>query len=435
MIFFRVSQNINIKTTDGTLVKYFKFKMPSDLENDTVYITTQDDYLDLKKVFSDIDKNKYTTRLLKEDNVRALENFPKELGIPNKNEYLLYKDYVNSLKDNFVNNKENIDSLFYSTQQVDLFKQFTAKKENSISIAIIGGLGKSISQIIASSTALRIFYKTVKELFKEVKLDIYLDASHNTFYSRDKQIYKKLDFVNAILPLSITSKKLCEYDYFVDTSSIIKKSVFFNKLNYVDSWLYKFGINYKKISSALKHNELTMDKYTPSKTLNDKLKHLKLKGKLLLFHPFSANLNKSIPQHHALAILKKLIEKCPDYTIISTLKIDLKNEDDRFVNLSKESRLFDDFAYIVSNMDAIITVDTSTYHLGDAFMIPTVVISNNNDISEQVKYYDFTKFINLKDESKSLSKFSFPNNDLTLYKFKAWENLKVSRIIKLLDSF
>ena len=35
MIFFRVTQNINIKTTDGTLVNYFKFKDPSNLENET----------------------------------------------------------------------------------------------------------------------------------------------------------------------------------------------------------------------------------------------------------------------------------------------------------------------------------------------------------------------------------------------------------------
>ena len=31
MIFFRVTQNINIKTTDGTLVNYFKLKVPSGL--------------------------------------------------------------------------------------------------------------------------------------------------------------------------------------------------------------------------------------------------------------------------------------------------------------------------------------------------------------------------------------------------------------------
>lgn len=65
MIFFRVTQNINIKTTDGTMVNYFKFKLPSNIENETVYITTYDDFLDIKEIFSKVDKDKYLAKVLK----------------------------------------------------------------------------------------------------------------------------------------------------------------------------------------------------------------------------------------------------------------------------------------------------------------------------------------------------------------------------------
>ena len=57
MIFFRVTQNINIKTTDGTMVNYFKFKEPSNLENETLYISTYDDFEDLREIFSRVDKD------------------------------------------------------------------------------------------------------------------------------------------------------------------------------------------------------------------------------------------------------------------------------------------------------------------------------------------------------------------------------------------
>ena len=67
MIFFRVTNSINIKTTDGTLVKYLKFKEPSNLNNETAYITTADDFEDLKEVFRNVDKIKYSARLLKEN--------------------------------------------------------------------------------------------------------------------------------------------------------------------------------------------------------------------------------------------------------------------------------------------------------------------------------------------------------------------------------
>ena len=67
MIFFRVTQNINIKTTDGTLVNYFKLKVPSNLENETVYITTYDDFKDIKEIFAKVNKEKYFAKVLNED--------------------------------------------------------------------------------------------------------------------------------------------------------------------------------------------------------------------------------------------------------------------------------------------------------------------------------------------------------------------------------
>lgn len=435
MIFFRVSQNINIKTTDGTLVNYYKFKMPSNLENDTVYITSEKDFIDLKRVFKNVDKNKYTTRLLKENNVRDLESFPIELGISNKNEYLKSLEFKNSTEKNLVRNEDKILSLFDESLKVDIYKQLVKKNKEIVSIVIIGGLGKNISEIVSSCTALRIVYDKLKELYRKVNLDICIDASNNSFYSRDKEIYLKQKFINNVLPLSITSKKLCTYDYFIDNSSVMDKSVFFTNLNIVDAWLYKFGIDYKSIPSLKKHNELNIDNIKVSKNLSDKLKSLKVKGKLLLFHPFSASANKTIPQNIASSILKKLLSKMDDYTIVSTLNIDSKIIDDRFVNLSKESKTINDFMYIISNMDSIITTDTSTFHISDAFMIPTIVLSTDTQIEKKTKYYKHLKTIQIKDKSKSLSKFIYDNDSLTLYKYKSWQSLKVSKIIKLLDTF
>jgi hypothetical protein len=81
MIFFRVSCNINIKATDGSMVSYYKFRRPSELNNETAYITTYEDFLDLESVFNRIDKEKYFVKLLNEENIRSIEEFPLELGI------------------------------------------------------------------------------------------------------------------------------------------------------------------------------------------------------------------------------------------------------------------------------------------------------------------------------------------------------------------
>ena len=150
MIFFRVSQNINIKTTDGDLVSYFKFKEPSNMDNETIYITTYNDFNDLKNVFSNVDKDKYFVKVLNENRVRTLENFPTELGISNVDEY------------NLRENSKEID--FQEIKKVDIFSQLKNIKKDEITVAIVGGVGRSISETISSCTALRILYKKLKKI-------------------------------------------------------------------------------------------------------------------------------------------------------------------------------------------------------------------------------------------------------------------------------
>ena len=420
MIFFRVTQNINIKTTDGTLVNYFKFKDPSNMDNETIYITTYDDFKDLKKVFANVDKDKYFAKVLNETRIRTLESFPIELGIINVDEYNYKEKY-----------KENS---FQDIKKVDIFKQLKNIKKDEISIAIIGGVGRSISESISSCTALRILHKKLKEIYKNIKFDIYLNASNNSFYTREKQIYQTQEYINNILPLSLTSKKLCEYDYFID-NSLTTDFLELNSLNYVDAWLFRFGIDYKKISENQKYNQINISNYKVQDSLKAKIVEAKSKGKLLLFHPYSANINKSIPQSIAIDLLKELLLKAEDYMIVSTLLIDLKIKDDRFIDLSKESKNVNDFIYIISTMDKILTADTSTYHISDAFMIPTVVLFTSNNYLEKIKYFKYTKPIFIEDKSKNLSKFVYENENLTVNKFESWNKLKVNRIIKLLDSF
>ena len=420
MIFFRVTQNINIKTTDGTLVNYFKLKVPSNLENETVYITTYDDFKDIKDIFAKVDKEKYFAKVLNEETVRSIPTFPTELGILNINE--------------LDNREKSAYSEFADIKQVDIFKQLKHIDKDEIKFAFIGGVGSSISDIISSCTALRILYKKLNEVYKNIKFDIFINASNNSFYTRDKQIYETQDYINSVFPLSLTSKKLCEYDYYFDNSFHMAEYLDI-PLNNVDKWLYKFGIDYKKIDENEKYNQLDISNYKVSNTLLKKIEDARLKGKLLLFHPYSANINKSIPQAIASSLLKELLLKADDYIILSTLQIDPKIKEDNFIDLSKESKNLNDFIYIVSCMDKIITTDTSTYHISDAFMVPTIGIFTQNDFEVKSKYYKYLKTIYVKDESKNLSKFIYENESLTFYKFESWKKVKIKQIIKLLDKF
>ena len=418
MVFFRVTNNINIKTTDGSLVKYSRFKAPASLPNETVYISTYDDFVDLKAVFERVDKNKYFTKILNEENVRSSRDFPIELGISSQFE--------------FNKEKNQREEEFIDLTPVDLYKQVKYLNKDCIKIAIIGGMSSGIGKTIASCTALRILHSKLKEMFKDVKLDIYISASNNSYFTRDKDIYKTQYYINDILPLGVNTKQLSEYDYYIDNSIDFTKLL---DINYIDAWLYKFGIDYKKIDKNEKYNQLDISKYKVSSSLVKKIEDAKIKGKLLLFQPYSANINKSIPQAVAISFLKELLQKADDYIVISTLQIDAKIKEDNYIDLSKESKNLNDFIYIVSCMDKIITTDTSTYHISDAFMVPTVGLFTQNDFEIKSKYYKYLKTIYVKDESKNLSKFIYENESLTFYKFESWKKVKIKQIIKLLDKF
>ncbi len=435
MVIFRVTENINIKTTDGTLVKYSKLKGPSNLFNETVYITTLEDFEDIKKVFLNVGV-KYKARVIDETKIRYLSQFPKELGVINLNEHFLTQKYDYSYKNlnKADTNEDEIKSTYLNEDSVDLNKQLDGTLKKDISIMILGNIGLSMSEMICGCTSLRIFYEKLRKKFRNVKLDIYLNASENKFYSRDKMIFSNQNFVNSVNPLSIDVKSFCAYDFFVDFSSVTNRS-YFKHLSKIDAFLYKFGIDYRKISEKEKFNTINISSYKPKSELKEKINKLKLKGETILFHPYSANLNKSIPKEMAVRILRDLIEKLHDYTIVSTIKINPKIDDDRYIDLSAYSHNFLDFSYIVANMSKVITVDTSTYHIAEAFFIPTVVIFTNASESENSPIYLNSKAIYVEDESKNFSKFIFDNDALVLHKFRGWNKLKSSQIIKLLETF
>ncbi len=165
MIFFRVTQNINIKTTDGTLVKYHKFKIQPELKNETVYISTFKDFEDLKDVFVSVDKNKYAARLIKESKVREEENFPIELGLCNAFEHTDYQNFKNETRKYFVADEQELKDFSKDLKKADLLKQVSKIQKEEISLVLIGASGHTIGQMVASCTALRIMYEKLREVF------------------------------------------------------------------------------------------------------------------------------------------------------------------------------------------------------------------------------------------------------------------------------
>ncbi len=432
MVFFRVSENINVKTTDGTVVKYLKLRNPAQLIHSSVYITTYDEFERLNEVLNRVG-DEYKTHVILEKRFRSLKSFPKELGISNAFEYRNIKTHeAQYLKE--YNHYENQNPRFYLNEEwIDIHEQLKDFDKDEISLAIIGNVGEHIGEMIASLTAIHLLHEFLSHSFEKVRLDLYIEASENKFYSRDKVILSTQKYISNVYPLSLSLQKLCEYDFYIDNSSV-RYSQFYKELSYVDAYLYKFGLDYKKIADKNKYNDLDITNFKIKNDLQKKIRELKERGeKIILFHPFSADPHRSMPKEIAQKLLKKLIKKAENYTVVTLLPIaDIKDE--HFVNLTPYSKTIQDFIYIVSHMNKIITVDTSTYHIADAFFIPTVVFFNDDISHKRIAYYQQTKGINIVDESKNFSRFKFENDPLVLYKFDSWKKVKISKVMKVLET-
>lgn len=429
MVVFRVTENINIKTTDGTLVKYSKLRNPAQLINNSLYITTYDDKQKLDEVFKKVG-DEYQTKVLLESKIDKLKTFPQELGSSNKYEYKNILNFEQSYFNDFNAHQQNNQRFFLNEQFESLDDQLKNFEDDEIKIVLLGNVGEHIGETIASLSALRILHEILSSKFITVVLDIYIEASENNFFTRDRDILRTQEYITNIYPLSISVKKFCEYDFYIDNSSI-KNRYFYQELNYVDSFLYKFGIDYKKIKNSQKHNILNIAHFKIRTDLEKKMQLIKQRGKLLLFHPYSSDSKRSFPKEIASKFLKKLCTQMSDYTIVSVLNIDdLKNEN--YINMTPFSKSINDFIFIVSNMDKVITTDTATYHISDSFFIPTVAFFTTENANKRVRYYDFVKPITIKDESMNFSQFKFDNESLILYKYESWKNIKFKEVIKLL---
>lgn len=427
MIFFKVSQNINIKIADNSLVVLNKENRGND-ENEYIYATTFHDFEAVKKIFEKVGTT-YKTYIIDENKLISKKDFPIELGVSNKNEFLLQKQKLR--RTTFLDEIPELSTkeLFRNEEFRNIFDIVKSPKKD-ISIAIMGGIGRGIGEILCGLTAIRVLIKALQKKYKNIKIDLFIESADNQYYKRDKELLEKDSSINKVMPLCLNIQKMSEYDYYIDNSAV-SETLFYKNLNFTDAYLYKFGIDPDRTPLQSKFNQFDLSFYTPSNELKEDIEKLKSKSELILFHPYSPDINRSLPKDITATLLKELLTYC-DETIISTLKIE-KVENDKYVDLSKHSKTLFDFMYIISQCDYVITVDTATYHISDLFLIPTVVIFPDDELVEKrVTYYKMTKPYVLKEQKKNLSLLKFENDTLTVSKYTKYKDIKAKKILKLL---
>ena len=373
MIFFLALENFYI--LDGAIKQqFFAAPYPDVLPRNPpgrIYCTT---VLDLKKLEDRFlaGNKRILTQIIPEDMVRQAAGFPVELGVSNYRELEKEQAYANParLQNNTVTPRKT----------ANLEKQISRLRKNEINVAILNGMGTGIGDTLAGLTALAITRKLLERKFSKVNIDALIGPQ---CFESVAPVYSQSPVVNAVHPLPVTLADLRQYDACFDTGSLMHREDA-DRLPYVDFFLKQFGIDYWKIEPARKRNSIGLDKEV-AKELDSDIGMLKNDGrKLLLFHPTASGELRSIPEEIIAGTMKEIIANS-DYRIVTVVPVPFQHE--RVTSLTEKSKSFQHLCAIVSRMDAIVTVDTSIYHIADAFNVPALVLFTTIDPGLRVKYY------------------------------------------------
>jgi len=189
--------------------------------------------------------------------------------------------------------------------------------------------------------------------------------------------------------------RLTFHDAYIDLSSLILRETF-NHQPMVDFFMEAMSIPPESVPDERKRIKFS---YDPAKVaqIDHIMKVVRSKHKnrpILLFHHKATSAVREMTGERARRIVKEILDKT-DYFIVSAEELEFQHE--RYLNVNRFSRqsLFN-FAAIIDKVDAVITVDTSTYHFADAFSKPTVALFTTIEPDFRVRYYPLVESVMLE---------------------------------------
>lgn len=298
----------------------------------------------------------------------------------------------------------------------------TFSRNRPIRIAFITTFGAAYGDTLIFLTVLR----EIAHQLSTVGIAFSADLLHKPLLASVHKLAMSSGLLNAAHDLPMPVSRLLDYDLLFELSA---ESVS-DRLPLIDGLLEAAGIEYKDVPSYRKRNHLDFDSRVVAK-LGPFVKRAKESGRpLLLFHPFASTPIRSFPQWYIEPFLRTVLERT-DYVIVSANEIDFDNG--RFISWANISRPFDAFAYLISQCDAFISVDTSTYHVADAFDVPGVTLFTTNIPDRYVCYYPFIVGTRLPG-SECLSRVRWiENQEDREYAHSLWKDLDIDYVVTLLN--
>lgn len=359
--FFFFTEDIKVKHTEFNFTYEHLFEKADDLNNvgfGKVYFSTESNLNthchNLAMQFGD--KYNNSIRVISNDKVMAHEQFPVDIGF-----------------------KENLETALES---------FKGRKL-PLKVAIINAMSNAIGDHLIGMRAFDCWLERVEEYLGvpvEVTFFQLNPMRMGPITAQRKQLRNIF-----ILPNKMT--RFAYHDAYIDLSSLILRETF-NEQPMIDFFFDAMSIPSESVPNEKKRIKFS---YDPQSVLQ--IEHIinvlrTKKRPILLFHHKSTSAVREMTDERARKTLKQLLDKT-DYFIVSAMNLEYQHE--RYLDISRFSQpsLFH-FAAIIDMVDAVITVDTSTYHFADAFDTPTVALFTTIEPDFRVRYYPLVESVMLE---------------------------------------
>lgn len=374
-----------VKDTNEISVNKIYFSTPSDFYNQISYLKKQ---VGDKELMFAIDPNM----------ISCMEEYPKHIG--------------------FGNLVENLE-------------QF--KGQSEIKIGIVNAMSNAVGDHLIGMRAFEIWHNRVCEILPGTKVTISLFQLNPHKLSDITKLWA--DKINALYMLPNNTSRLIEQNAFIDLGTLLLREGFDTE-HMIDFFLKALSIDPNSVVPEEKRMKYLVNDDTKER-VKKMMRAIRTKNRpILLFHHKSTAPIREIEDWRARKMIGEII-KNSDYFVISACGLDYQNS--RFLDVSLHSSSLDEFAAIISEADAVVTVDTCTYHFADAFSIPTVVLFSSIDPELRSKYYPYVKSVMYEEKDGKLfgkHKASIDPDDLKKeleYLSGLWDKIDVKDILVKLE--
>jgi hypothetical protein len=293
-----------------------------------------------------------------------------------------------------------------------------------VRLAVMNHYHMAFGDTLAHLVVLRELRRSVEE---RLGAGVEIDLLQHRCNREAEVLYRRSGVIRAIRHLPLPLSAMYGYDGYFDVYGTLVST----RGHWVDEMMRSFGVDPRDVPPARKRMRLPPAPAPRPEVLEAVARARETGREVVLFHPRANDVLRSCPDENAAELAREILERRP-CVVASAVPVKLAHP--RFVDWSPHSRTLDDFAALIAGVDAVVSADTSAYHLADALGIPGVALFTTVLPERRVAYYPHVRGIALQPPENPLAD---SGTVLTPEEVSAaaemWRRADVDRVLAELD--